>query len=364
MPVDQISAANLSIRDLQVKFGSSIAVSGASLEIDAGEFFTLLGPSGCGKTTILRTIAGFNRQSAGQILIGGQTVDSLPPYRRDTGMVFQNYAIFPHLTVSENVAYGLKSRGVGKADIRTRVAEALKMVDLQGYEDRLPKQLSGGQQQRVVIARAIVVRPQVLLMDEPLANLDAKLRARLRKDLKTLQSELGITTIYVTHDQEEALSLSDRVAVMSNGHVLQVGKPEEIYKRPVSLAVAKFIGEANFFVADVKDADFVLLEGRIGLRVSLGGLQGNVWVGFRPEDAEIVDAEAASDNVLVGTIRQQTYLGAYIRYDIDCGLSQPVSIQTAVPDSGLSRTEGDKVGVKLLGSRLLVFPGSDQEHEL
>ena len=177
------TAADLEIRDLVIKFGSFTAVHGANIKIESGEFFTLLGPSGCGKTTILRAIAGFNSQSSGSILIGGQAVDALPPYKRDTGLVFQNYAVFPHLSVAQNVAYGLQSRGVNKAEAAQRVSEALEMVDLQGYEERLPKQLSGGQQQRVAIARAIVVRPRVLLMDEPLANLDAKLRVRLREEL-------------------------------------------------------------------------------------------------------------------------------------------------------------------------------------
>jgi ABC-type Fe3+/spermidine/putrescine transport system ATPase subunit len=232
------NSASVAISHVDIRYGEALAVSDADLRIEPGSFFTLLGPSGCGKTTLLRTIAGFIRQSAGEILIGDSRIDHLPPHRRDTGMVFQNYAIFPHLSVYDNIAYGLKAKNVTGGERATRIDEALQMVDLNGYEKRLPRELSGGQQQRVVIARALAVRPRVLLMDEPLANLDAKLRVRLRNDIRMLQQELGITTVYVTHDQDEALSLSDRIAVMSHGRVEQVGTPDEIYERPVSLNVA------------------------------------------------------------------------------------------------------------------------------
>ncbi len=358
------SAANLDIRDLVVKFGPSTAVHGANLSVESGEFFTLLGPSGCGKTTILRTIAGFNRQTSGSVLVGGQAIDALPPYKRDTGLVFQNYAVFPHLTVAQNVAYGLKSRGVNKRDEASRVAEALAMVDLKGYEDRLPKQLSGGQQQRVVIARAIVVRPRVLLMDEPLANLDAKLRVRLRRDLKMLQKDLGITTIYVTHDQEEALSLSDRIAVMSGGHVLQVGTPDEVYRRPGSLAVAEFIGEGNFFHASIDDALTAKIDDNASIQVAEGSdVRGEAWVGFRPEEATLATPDSAG-NGLTGRIIGKTYLGSYVRYDVDCGIERPVAVQTVDPLVAGVYEEDQLVRVEITADRVMSFPGTEKEREL
>ena len=239
------TGSSVELDDVTIAYGDVKAVANAQLLVEEGSFFTLLGPSGCGKTTLLRTIAGFIRQTSGDIRIGGQVINDVPAHKRDAGMVFQNYAIFPHLTVEANIAYGLKARKVVGAEAERRISDALEMVDLLGFEKRLPKSLSGGQQQRVVIARAIAIRPRVLLMDEPLANLDAKLRVRLRNDLKELQSELGTTTIYVTHDQEEALSLSDQIAVMSHGHVEQVGSSVGIYQQPATLNVASSSARAT-----------------------------------------------------------------------------------------------------------------------
>lgn len=337
------------------------AVNAADLEVGDGEFFTLLGPSGCGKTTLLRTLAGFIRQTSGSIRIGGQSVDQLPPHRRDTAMVFQNYAIFPHLTVEQNVAYGLNARGLRGEEARVRVKETLQMVDLEGYEDRLPRSMSGGQQQRVVIARAIATRPRVLLMDEPLANLDAKLRNRLRLDIRRLQQELGITTIYVTHDQDEALSLSDRIGVMSKGNLLQVGTPHDIFRAPATVAVAKFVGEGNFLVAEAAGTD-VLLEN--GSRLAVAGLvaeSGKVEVGFRPHNVRLVGYHS-DEAAFSGTVVQTIYLGPITRCEVDCGLGSLIQVEigegAAVPEIGSA------VGLAIAADAIMSFAHDDVDAEL
>ena len=235
----------ISIREVVKRFGAVTAVDRADLAVHDGELFTLLGPSGCGKTTLLRLLAGFYQPDAGEIRFGDRVVSGLPPYERNIGMVFQNYALWPHMTVAGNVAYGLKLRKLGATEVAARLAEGLRKVNLTGFEARYPGQLSGGQQQRVALARALVLNPDILLLDEPLSNLDAKIRVQVRAEIRKLQRELGITTIYVTHDQEEALSLSDRVAVMKDGRVLQVGAPKELYERPRTRFVADFVGTNN-----------------------------------------------------------------------------------------------------------------------
>ena len=240
------------IKNAVKKYGNFTALNGVSLDIKQGEFFTLLGPSGCGKTTLLRMIAGFNTVDGGEICFDDKVINGLEAHKRDIGMVFQNYAIFPHLTVAENVAYGLKARKYPKEKIPAKVDEALDLVQIKNLRDRKPNELSGGQQQRVALARAFVVEPGVLLMDEPLSNLDAKLRVQMRTVIKKLQRRLGITTIYVTHDQEEALAISDRIAVINEGNVMQVGTPEAIYKKPENAFVAGFIGVSNFLECDVE----------------------------------------------------------------------------------------------------------------
>jgi ABC-type Fe3+/spermidine/putrescine transport system ATPase subunit len=243
---DRVTGASVSLVELEKRFDTVGAVRGVSLEIQSGEFLTLLGPSGSGKTTTLMMIAGFKQPTAGDIAIDGSSVVAIPPYRRNIGMVFQNYALFPHLTVAENIGFPLKQRGVDRADRSRQVAESLAMVRLSGYEGRYPRQLSGGQQQRVALARAMVFRPRLLLMDEPLGALDKQLRESLQIEIRRLHAELGITFVYVTHDQEEALTMSDRIAVMNEGVVAQLGAPEELYNRPISRFVASFIGESNF----------------------------------------------------------------------------------------------------------------------
>ncbi len=269
------------------------AVDRVDLEIKAGEFFTLLGPSGCGKTTLLRMIAGFNTIDEGNIYFNDQVINHIPAHRRNIGMVFQNYAIFPHLSVRENVAYGLKARKIKGAELEKRVNEGLELMAISEYRDRQPSQLSGGQQQRVALARAVVIHPAVLLMDEPLSNLDAKLRVQMRTSIKKLQMGLNITTIYVTHDQEEALAISDRIAVMHDGHVEQVGEPEEIYTRPANTFVANFIGVSGFVDGQAENGQVRIMD-KLTLPVRMReGFSGPVTVSIRPEHARIEKEETA-----------------------------------------------------------------------
>jgi spermidine/putrescine transport system ATP-binding protein len=290
------------LRQVTKVFGEVTALRAASLQIREGEFFSLLGPSGCGKTTSLRLIAGFELPTEGEVLIGGQLMGATPAYQRPVNTVFQNYALFPHMSVFENVAFGLEMQHIPRPEIKKRAGEALEMVRLPGMENRRPKQLSGGQQQRVALARALINRPKVLLLDEPLGALDLKLRKAMQLELKTLQDRVGITFIYVTHDQEEALTMSDRIAVMDHGLVLQVGTPHEIYERPTSRFVADFIGETNLIPAEVLKVDAEDIEARLpgGERIRaphIAGLAPNqaVTVAVRPERILIQPDPTAPD---------------------------------------------------------------------
>jgi len=364
--MNAVSSTRLRIENITIKFDDVVAVDNVSLIVKPGEFFTLLGPSGCGKTTLLRTIAGFCNQNKGHIYFNDRLVDSQPAHHRDTGMVFQNYAVFPHLTVWQNVEYGLKARRVPKKEMSDRVKEALRLVDLTGYENRKPSQLSGGQQQRVVVARAAVVRPQILLMDEPLANLDAKLRVRLREELRELQQKLGITTIYVTHDQDEALSISDRIAVMLKGKVKQIGYPMEIYRFPVTKNVAEFVGEGTFFngiiikindkqiTVELKDGTNLVVNLISGFDISVGQ---SVGLGFRPQDAKIiVDPISNLENVLNGTISQKMYFGGIVRYKVDVSSKMLVQVEEFAPIGDGSNNEKDKISILIPSDRLMLFP--------
>jgi iron(III) transport system ATP-binding protein len=314
----------VALQELTKRFGPVLAVDRVSLEIADGELFTLLGPSGCGKTSLLRLFAGFYRPDAGVIRFGDRVVNDLPPYARSIGMVFQNYALWPHMTVFQNVAYGLKLRGLSPEDVRNRVAQGLGQVNLGGLEGRYPGQLSGGQQQRVALARALVLSPDLLLLDEPLSNLDAKIRVQVRAEIRKLQRSLGITTVYVTHDQEEALSLSDRVAVLRDGRVLQIGRPRELYERPRSRFVADFVGVNNLIAGTVKAADgaLVLVDTPIGLlraRPVDPIAAGHACVlAVRPENVGVGGA-AADSNQLNGRIVLASYLGNTLRYDVEVG---------------------------------------------
>jgi iron(III) transport system ATP-binding protein len=305
-------------------FGAVRAVDAVSLSVRDGEFFTLLGPSGCGKTTLLRMVAGFCELDAGRILFGAERIDTLPPHRRNTGMVFQNYAVFPNLTVGGNVAYGLRARKVGRDDIRSRVERALKLVQLDGYGERWPHQLSGGQLQRVAIARAVVIEPHVLLLDEPLSNLDAKLRVEMRGEIRRLQKLLGITVLYVTHDQEEALAISDRVAVMRAGRVEQVAGPRAIYEKPETAFVASFVGTANLIEGVVRGHDGDMMEvafggGVIRVRGAKANAGDKVVLSLRPEALRLLgtgEAPPAGWATLAGTLGEIEYLGPVTRFSV------------------------------------------------
>jgi iron(III) transport system ATP-binding protein len=311
----------IALRGITKRFGAAVAVDRATLDIADGELFTLLGPSGCGKTTLLRLIAGFYRPpDEGEIHFGERRVDGLPPYERNIGMVFQNYALWPHMTVRGNVGYGLRLRRLGADAIARRVAAGLAKVNLTGFEERYPGQLSGGQQQRVALARALVLNPDILLLDEPLSNLDAKIRVQVRAEIRKLQQELRITTVYVTHDQEEALSLSDRVAVMRDGRVLQVAAPKALYERPVNRFVADFVGTNNFIAGVCKERGdaWALVETALGLvhaRPSPAvGAGARCVLAVRPENLALGgDGENAFD----GRVTFASYLGNTLRYDVE-----------------------------------------------
>jgi ABC-type Fe3+/spermidine/putrescine transport system ATPase subunit len=307
------------LRGLVKRFGAVTAVDRATLEVGDGELFTLLGPSGCGKTTLLRLVAGFYTPDAGAIHFGERRVDGLPTWARNIGMVFQNYALWPHMTVRENVTYGLRLRRLSTSEVATRLEAGLRRVNLVGLEDRYPGQLSGGQQQRVALARALVLNPDILLLDEPLSNLDAKIRVQVRAEIRTLQQELGITSVYVTHDQEEALSLSDRVAVMRDGRVQQVAPPKALYERPVNRFVADFVGTNNFIpgVCRERAADVSTVESPLGVlraRTTTDIAPGTRCVlAVRPEN---ISLSGAGENVVPGRIALASYLGATLRYDV------------------------------------------------
>jgi spermidine/putrescine transport system ATP-binding protein len=315
---------DVELRGVSKRYGTARGVENVELRIAHGQFYSLLGPSGCGKTTTLRLIAGFEQPDEGRILIGGRDVASLPPYRRDVNTVFQHYALFPHMTVEENVAFGLQEKKVATADVNRRTSEALEMVQLEPLRQRKPRQLSGGQQQRVALARALVNRPTVLLLDEPLGALDLKLRKEMQVELKELQQQVGITFVYVTHDQEEALTMSDRIAVMADGRILQEGSPREIYEHPGTRFVADFIGMSNFFVGEVvsQEQDRVLVQTTDSLKVWClsGGASTpgtSVTVAVRPEKIEISIAPPTSAvNVWSGRVVAGTFLGEQTEYRV------------------------------------------------
>ncbi|MBP2232731.1 iron(III) transport system ATP-binding protein [Azospirillum agricola] len=324
----QIQSVGVDIEGVNLSYGSNHVLKDVNLAIKPGEFFAFLGPSGCGKTTLLRLIAGFNTAQRGEVRISGRDISTLPPHRRDVGMVFQSYALWPHMTVRRNVAFGLEERRVPRAEIERRVDAALDLVGLRHLADRRPSQLSGGQQQRVALARTVVIEPKILLLDEPLSNLDAKLRVQMRQELLSLQRKLGLTTIFVTHDQEEANTICDRIAVMEDGKVQQVGTPQDLYDHPANLFVAGFLGTANVLDGAVQNDG---AGGRVFVgdgvtpvalppTVGAGGAGGKLM--FRPQNLMIrADGgpPAAGHARLTGTIRHREFLGASIRYAVDVG---------------------------------------------
>jgi ABC-type Fe3+/spermidine/putrescine transport system ATPase subunit len=354
---------NIALRAVSKHFGAAAAVDRATLEIGDGELFTLLGPSGCGKTTLLRLIAGFYRPDGGEIWFGERRVDALAPYARNIGMVFQNYALWPHMTVAANITYGLKLRKLAPAEIGLRLTEGLRKVNLGGLADRYPGQLSGGQQQRVALARALVLNPDILLLDEPLSNLDAKIRVQVRAEIRTLQKELGITTVYVTHDQEEALSLSDRVAVMRDGLILQTAPPRELYERPRNRFVADFVGVNNFVPGVCRD----VAGGRATVDTALGAVRGVATDGVtagrrcvlavRPENLAL---GAGGDNTVEARVLLASYLGNALRYDVEAadGLRLKVDVRDPLHHEALAAGQRIRLGFPAARALVLTDDGS------
>jgi spermidine/putrescine ABC transporter ATP-binding subunit len=333
--------------------GGVVAVDRVDLAVDAAEFFSLLGPSGCGKTTTLRLIAGFETPNEGRVVVGGRDLTHVPIHRRDMGMVFQSYALFPHRTVAENVAFGLRMRGLGRAEIAERVGAALAQVKLTGFEHRRPAQLSGGQQQRVALARAIVIRPSVLLCDEPFGALDRKLRQAMQVEVKELQRALGLTLVFVTHDQEEALAMSDRLAVMNGGRLEQVGTPAEIYDRPRTRFVAEFIGEINLFDGQASDGLTLLADGH-GL-LAPANPHGRRTFALRPEKIALVPP---GTGLLDGAIIDATFLGDQVLYTIGIAGGRRVHAKERNSGTGALRARGAPVGLKWSPADVIVLEGS------
>jgi spermidine/putrescine ABC transporter ATP-binding subunit len=347
-----MQAAEIRLEKIGKRYGDLWAARAIDLKIERGEFFTLLGPSGCGKTTLLRIIAGFVAPDEGAVFLDDRLVNHVPPWRRDVGMVFQNYALWPHLTVFENVAFGLRERKIARAEVGQRVADALARVGLSAVERRRPSELSGGQQQRVALARTLVVQPRVLLLDEPLSNLDARLRAEMRLELLKLQRDVGITTVYVTHDQEEALALSTRIAVMDSGKVIQEGGPREIYERPRSRFVAEFVGEANLFFGTIKrtgdgcvevqtDDGFKILAALASFPCAIGK---KITLHVRPEAIALAPPGSGSpeSNRLNGKVAASVYQGSSVEYEVDIDKR---SIRARVSHPGNLFQRGDGVAV-------------------
>ena len=336
------------------------AVDNANIEIEEGQFVTLLGPSGCGKTTTLRLIAGFEFPTHGQIILDGDIINNQPPNQRDMAMVFQSYAIFPHLNVYENIAYGLKIRRLTGQAIKEKVQQVLELTELTGLENRPPNALSGGQQQRVALARALVMEPKVLLMDEPLSNLDAKLRELMRTEIRRIQQTLGITSVYVTHDQVEAMTLSDQIVVMNQGRIEQIGTPQEIYRRPQTQFVADFIGNTNFVEADIEavNGDTVLLQ-VLGRQMTIAKPDyplpkgSRVKLMIRPEAIQLVD----QDGPYRGIVRWSSYLGSQVEYEIEVA-QQRLAIVDTDPRHQVIHPPGQEVGLQFLTDCLYILPPS------
>jgi spermidine/putrescine ABC transporter ATP-binding subunit len=345
------------------RFGETTALDKVSLLVRRGELMTLLGPSGCGKTTLLNLVAGFLAPEAGEIAIDGRRVTDVPTHRREIGIMFQNYALFPHMSVAANVGYGLRMRRIAKPEIARRVADALALVKLQGLEDRKPRQLSGGQQQRVALARALVIRPRVLLLDEPFSALDRNLRAAMQVEIKEIQRKLGVTTIFVTHDQSEALSLSDRIAVITQGRIRQLGTPNEIYRQPVDRFVASFVGDVNILHGRLERLDGATATVTVGsLRVLVPGrtLQGAapgamVDLFVRPEDLRV--AEEGEAIAARGTVAAQIYQGSHVDLYVDVAEGASGRVLLRVPGhEGMSRwPAGTPIGITMAADKAIAF---------
>jgi spermidine/putrescine transport system ATP-binding protein len=357
----RVAGGEVQLVDLVKRFSEVTAVAGINLDMPQGEFFSLLGPSGCGKTTTLRLIAGFERPDEGQILLDGVDMVQTPPHKRNVNTVFQNYALFPHLTVAENVGFGLRYKDMSKQGAKKKIADALELVRLSGFERRRPSQLSGGQQQRVALARALILNPAVLLLDEPLGALDAKLRKALQIELKALQEEIGITFVYVTHDQEEALTMSDRLAVMSNGRVEQIGSPSEVYEEPDTAYVADFLGVSNLMdaAADGLDADAHarVRLGEFELAAGQGDTdaRGPVKIVIRPERVRLEESGATGQNRVPGMVERVVYVGSIMQVIVHLAPGQSLQAWVQNTGEGLPYAQGQPVSVHLPPDALRVL---------
>ena len=347
-------SVNIKIENAQKRYGDNIIIENLSLNIKQGEFFTLLGPSGCGKTTLLRMIAGFNSIENGNFYFNEKRINDLDPAKRNIGMVFQNYAIFPHLTVEQNVEFGLKNRKVSKEEMKVETEKFLKLMQIDEYRDRMPERLSGGQQQRVALARALVIKPDVLLMDEPLSNLDAKLRVEMRTAIKEIQNSIGITTVYVTHDQEEAMAVSDRIAVMKDGEIQHLGQPKDIYQRPANLFVATFIGKTNVLNGNL-NGSILKVAGKYDItlnNIKDKNIKGNVVISIRPEEF-VIDENQIKDGIKA-FIDSSVFLGLNTHYFAHLESGEKIEIvQESKIDSIIPK--GTEVYLKVKQDKINVF---------
>jgi spermidine/putrescine transport system ATP-binding protein len=354
-----MATADVTIERVSKRFDDVVAVDDLSLEIERGSFFAMLGPSGCGKTTTLRMIGGFEEPTEGTIYLGDTEVSRLPSYKRDVNTVFQSYALFPHLSIFENVAFGLRRKGVGKAEVKERVGEALDLVDLTGREKRKPSQLSGGQQQRVALARALVNRPRVLLLDEPLGALDLKLRKQMQLELKRIQHEVGITFVHVTHDQEEAMTMADQIAVMDAGHIEQLGSPTELYENPRTAFVAGFLGVSNLIDADVTVGGLQCSSS--GIRLEVPGLDGakpgaHVQVGVRPEKIHL---DGPEQNRIPGRVLESAYIGVATQYVVETDVGRLMVFAQNAHGSADQKGPGSSVTLTFSPESTFVLEGSN-----
>ncbi|MGH4140982.1 ABC transporter ATP-binding protein [Clostridium sp.] len=351
-------STSIEFKNIVKRYDDITVIPKLSLKIKEGEFFTLLGPSGCGKTTLLRMVAGFNSIEEGEISFNKKVINNIPAHKRNIGMVFQNYAIFPHMTVSENIEYGLKLRKHSKEEAKKKLEDILKVVKIYEYKDRAPDKLSGGQQQRVALARAIVIHPTVLLMDEPLSNLDAKLRIEMRSAIREIQKNIGITTVYVTHDQEEALAISDRIAIMNKGAIQQIDTPRKIYLRPSNVFVATFIGHSNVFKGKMlieEEKNYVVFEN--GYRVPMDNLKSDVKNGeeikisVRPEEFIISD----NNEGIRGVVHFNTFLGKYINYEVKLDNGEIIELTQDTSTNDAFHEIGQELYLKVYNKKINIF---------